>query len=96
MCASSYKKRSIDALRFIEAPAARADPGARAERRPGQEPTVVRLDAHRFAGIAAALGDGGIEHPGVTAQQRLFFARLESEDLHFARTLACARGCAAS
>ena len=74
----------VDALRLVEAPHARADARLRAERGPGEEAPFVRLDAHRLAAVAAALRDGGIEHPRMAAQQRAFAAGMEVDRLHAA------------
>jgi len=72
----------VDALGFIEAPAAGTDAGGRAEGGPGQEAAVVGLDAHGLAGIATALGDGGVEDPGMTPQQGAFLAFLQPDGFH--------------
>ncbi len=78
------QKGRVDALGFVEAPDPRADARGRAQRRPGEELPVGRFDAHRFARVGAALGDGAFEHPGVAALQRAFLAGFESDGFHAA------------
>jgi len=73
-CASSYEKRSINALRFVKAPHPRTDARRRAERRPGQKLPLMRLHALRLATVATAFGDGAFKDPGVAALQRALFA----------------------
>jgi hypothetical protein len=82
MCASSYEKRSINALRFVKAP----DPGAnlrcRAERGPPQKLAFMRIHPHGLATVGAAFGNGGLENPGVAALQGALFAFAQSDTFH--------------
>ena len=66
----------------VEAPAAGPDARGRAERGPGQEAAVVRLDAHGLARIATALGDGRVEHPRMAPLQRTLLAGTQSDRFH--------------
>jgi hypothetical protein len=72
-CASSYKKRSINALIFIKTPDPGADFGARTEGGPSQKLAVMRLHPHGFARVATALGNGRLKNPGMAAQERALF-----------------------
>jgi hypothetical protein len=76
------QKRGVNALLFVKAPGPGTDARSGAERRPGQEVTGVRLDAHRFAGVSPAAGDGRIKYPGVAAQQGAFLAFFETDGFH--------------
>ncbi|MNV94857.1 hypothetical protein D3C71_1896940 [compost metagenome] len=81
-CASSYEKRSINALRLVKAPHPRANARAGAVGGPGQELAFVRLHPHGLAAVATALGNGRFKDPGVAAQERALFAGAKTEDFH--------------
>ena len=68
------EKGRVDPLALLEAPGPGPHPGGGAEGGPGQEAAVGGLHPHGLAGVAAALGDGGIEDPGVAPQQRALAA----------------------
>ncbi len=72
----------VDALRLVEAPGAGADARCGAEGGPRQEAAVRRLHPHGLPAVAAALGNGRFEDPGMAAQEGTLLARAQADGFH--------------
>ena len=78
----ALKEGCLNALGFVKTPDSGSDFGGGAEGSPAQKLAAVRLHPHGFTRIATALGDGAVKNPGVPAQRRTFFPRLQFQCLH--------------